>query len=596
MFQWYKSAAVCYAYLYDVSGDIESNIAESRWITRGWTLQELIAPREVVFYSSDWNALGTRSELSVHLETATRIDKQFLMGGSLDKASIAQRMSWAAMRSTSREEDEAYCLLGIFDINMPLIYGEGSKAFRRLQEVLVREYPEDHSLFAWGKVVTRLPNQFDNYGELFGLKPLDIRHNPNEVEKECFGLLAKCPRDFQHSGQLVRAPKARDYFRPELNTVSTLAGDTAFVNLPGVRGVVIVRHSKRLPIVQLLQTGFIILLCGQWDDLRTNFRYAAVPFLLDGRSCRFEEIIISDPYTPLTYSAWDLNQKTSRIAFGPMLPLPRRNGDMLTRRNASHLANSYVIGSEVDDFPSHGLIRIPGWKQGAFQSITYQAGKEYGLMITIIRLEALDHSTQARNRGRLSFSIQPFAITGQGTREFTVLKEHGDSKVSVGKEKLYLKSFPGFEESKYYGLRNWRDMVYGHDMAIPRDEWSFSVIGLADVYISVERMFFAESDSDDNPENDESHSFMDVLDIIVNKNTNEDNAIEENEVKQDKVERVEDKEEVDTGAIDEANAYEDGTRDGKREAGEARMNILRDLKRKMKQSVRTVHTIQSNRR
>ncbi|KAI0183683.1 heterokaryon incompatibility protein-domain-containing protein [Xylaria flabelliformis] len=151
MYQWYKNAGVCYAYLFDILDDIELNLAGSRWITRGWTLQELIAPCEVVFYSSDWKALGTRSELSAYLATVARIDEPFLIGKSrIDEASIAQRMSWAAMRSTSREEDEAYCLLGLFNINMPLIYGEGPKAFRRLQEALAREYPEDHSLFAWG--------------------------------------------------------------------------------------------------------------------------------------------------------------------------------------------------------------------------------------------------------------------------------------------------------------------------------------------------------------------------------------------------------------------------------------------------------------
>ncbi|KAI3342710.1 heterokaryon incompatibility protein-domain-containing protein [Ustulina deusta] len=203
MFKWYESAAICYAYLCDVSVDIESNIVGCRWITRGWTLQELIAPREVVFYSCNWQSLGTRSNLSARLAIATGIHEPFLVGRNLNEASVAQRMSWAAKRSTSREEDEAYCLLGIFNINMPLIYGEGLKAFIRLQEILVREYPKDHSLFAWGKVVERLSNEVVDQDQAWGLKPLNIQHNPDEAETELFGLLAKRPRDFQHSGQLV---------------------------------------------------------------------------------------------------------------------------------------------------------------------------------------------------------------------------------------------------------------------------------------------------------------------------------------------------------------------------------------------------------
>ncbi|KAI1351349.1 heterokaryon incompatibility protein-domain-containing protein [Xylaria sp. FL0043] len=249
MFQWYKSAAVCYVYLCDISDDIESNIAKSRWITRGWTLQELIAPREVVFYSCNWEALGTRSNLSACLAIATNINEPFLVGRrDLNEASIAQRMSWAARRTTSREEDEAYCLLGIFNVNMPLIYGEGLKAFRRLQEVLAREYPKDHSLFAWGKIVKRLSNEVDEH-QAYGLKPIDIQHNPDEVGKEGLGLFAKRPRDFQHSGQIVCVPNAKHYFRPGLNTILVLAGDAVHVSLPLVRGVVIAKHLKRPPIV-----------------------------------------------------------------------------------------------------------------------------------------------------------------------------------------------------------------------------------------------------------------------------------------------------------------------------------------------------------
>ncbi|KAI0974110.1 heterokaryon incompatibility protein-domain-containing protein [Xylaria arbuscula] len=237
MFQWYEAATICYAYLYDVSNDSEVDLAKTRWVTRGWTLQELIAPREVVFYSSTWQALGTRSEFSCQLATVTGIDENFLTGEkSVDKASIAQRMSWAAKRTTSREEDIAYCLLGIFNVNMPLIYGEGPKAFRRLQEVLVREYPYDHSLFAWGKVVERVSNAVNpevyDIWQTSGTK--EIKHEPDKVVDRLLGLFAESPNDFEHSGRIVIAPTATKYFHYELKapSVSSLVGRTAHVELP----------------------------------------------------------------------------------------------------------------------------------------------------------------------------------------------------------------------------------------------------------------------------------------------------------------------------------------------------------------------------
>jgi hypothetical protein len=150
MFRWYREATICYAYLSDV--DIKggtSNIAPSRWFTRGWTLQELIAPRHLIFYDHSWNEIGTKSDLCELLSDITGINVAVLKGEQdVAGISIAERMFWASKRMTTRIEDTAYSLLGIFDANMPLLYGEGSKAFVRLQEAIMSE-SEDHSLFAW---------------------------------------------------------------------------------------------------------------------------------------------------------------------------------------------------------------------------------------------------------------------------------------------------------------------------------------------------------------------------------------------------------------------------------------------------------------
>ncbi|PWY93711.1 hypothetical protein BO94DRAFT_422855, partial [Aspergillus sclerotioniger CBS 115572] len=125
---------------------------KSRWFSRGWTLQELIAPKEVHFYNTNWIMIRTKysaGTLEQLLENITGIPGQCLaQHRSPYSYSVAQRMCWASMRQCKRVEDIAYFLLGIFDVNMPLLYGEGPRAFVRLQEEIMKEI-DDHSLFAW---------------------------------------------------------------------------------------------------------------------------------------------------------------------------------------------------------------------------------------------------------------------------------------------------------------------------------------------------------------------------------------------------------------------------------------------------------------
>ncbi|OAG00856.1 HET-domain-containing protein [Paraphaeosphaeria sporulosa] len=143
MFRWYQNAARCYVYLSDIpkADGMGREIAwkdafrMSRWFTRGWTLQELIAPRLVDFFSSEGERLGSKLLLEPEIHEITGIAKTALRGGALSSFSIRERMAWAERRSTTVEEDEAYCLLGIFDISMALIYGERKdQAFQRLEE------------------------------------------------------------------------------------------------------------------------------------------------------------------------------------------------------------------------------------------------------------------------------------------------------------------------------------------------------------------------------------------------------------------------------------------------------------------------------
>lgn len=139
MYQWYHKAARCYVYLSDVStadpSQVDQSFRTSRWFSRGWTLQELLAPTSVEFFSHEGNRLGDRESLIAQITEVTQIPIEALQGKSLSQFSINTRMSWSRTRETKREEDAAYCLLGIFDVSMSLIYGEGrTKAFHRLEK------------------------------------------------------------------------------------------------------------------------------------------------------------------------------------------------------------------------------------------------------------------------------------------------------------------------------------------------------------------------------------------------------------------------------------------------------------------------------
>jgi hypothetical protein len=156
MFRWYRNAARCYVYLSDVSESVlgesvmsvndpilqqpwESAFRKSRWFTRGWTLQELIAPVSVEFFSKDGVKLGSKKSLERHVREITGIPVKALQGSPLSEFSVSERLSWAEYRETTRKEDSAYSLLGIFGVHIALIYGEGREnAFDRLREEIGR--------------------------------------------------------------------------------------------------------------------------------------------------------------------------------------------------------------------------------------------------------------------------------------------------------------------------------------------------------------------------------------------------------------------------------------------------------------------------
>ena len=173
MFRWYAEAAECYAYLSDVRWDkgldFPASFKQSGWFTRGWILQELLAPSSVIFYDVKWNRIGCKKELLREISDVTGIGVQYL--NDMREASVAAKMSWISKRQTSRAEDIAYCLLGLFDVKMPLLYGEGRKAFLRLELEIIKKSNDD-SIFAWTS-----PNAKSNNSGLLALWPDVFAHS-----------------------------------------------------------------------------------------------------------------------------------------------------------------------------------------------------------------------------------------------------------------------------------------------------------------------------------------------------------------------------------------------------------------------------------
>jgi hypothetical protein len=196
MFLWYQMSKVCYAYLSDIDSTIEGHeIHQSRWFTRGWTLQELLAPKHIVFYDEAWIRLGNKTQLVEAIADRTGIDAIILKESKkLHIASIARKMSWAALRETTRLEDRAYSLLGIFGVNMPLLYGEGKRAFIRLQEEIMK-ISNDESLFAWGFDMGKTVSQIEPR-----LRPPKISSLP---VSSAIGILAEEPLAFRDSGSVL---------------------------------------------------------------------------------------------------------------------------------------------------------------------------------------------------------------------------------------------------------------------------------------------------------------------------------------------------------------------------------------------------------
>ncbi|KAK0719230.1 heterokaryon incompatibility protein-domain-containing protein [Lasiosphaeris hirsuta] len=205
MYSWYHRAAVCYAYLPDVQHGGQrgayrmwkDDFAESRWFLRGWTLQELLAPRKLQFFGAGWKLLGTKASLARTIVKATGIDRRSLLDPTqIRRIPAARRMCWAIRRSTTKPEDIAYSLMGLFGVSMPILYGEGAEvAFTRLQTEIIKRTP-DQSLFAWG---------------ILGQEDAPVHHHTkleefdDDAQTGTLPILARSPRDFAGMERVVLA-------------------------------------------------------------------------------------------------------------------------------------------------------------------------------------------------------------------------------------------------------------------------------------------------------------------------------------------------------------------------------------------------------
>ncbi|KAK4206320.1 vegetative incompatibility protein HET-E-1 [Rhypophila decipiens] len=186
-FRWYKNSTICFVHLEDVTRtDCNVTFERCRWLTRGWTLQELLALGVLTFFDKTWSPIGDRTRWAKDIQCRSAIPTEYLgplgLRAHFRRARVGQKMSWAVNRETTRKEDIAYCLFGLFDVNMPLLYGEGGhRAFQRLQEEIMKNSTDD-SICAWSpqasiKILINLEVPVRFYTEYlhFASSPEDFR-------------------------------------------------------------------------------------------------------------------------------------------------------------------------------------------------------------------------------------------------------------------------------------------------------------------------------------------------------------------------------------------------------------------------------------
>jgi hypothetical protein len=330
MYRWYKNAELCFFLLEDLSSEIppHEGLPQCRWFSRGWTLQELLAPRKVLFFDQHQRFVGNKSNHCELISSFTRIPPIILLAGleASTTTCVAAKMSWAAGRQTKRQEDAAYCLLGLFNVHMPLIYGEGDQAFQRLQEEIVKRN-NDITIFAWNilpdckeEYVGVLAPSPANFASSFAVQPFldvfiefsttnkgllitsEIRLRAAEVlyqesHSRSFGYLWCLGREFQldsgaierFTGIYLRKLGPRLYCRP---------GNTAMASLP-------VKAVRKLTTLDVTATHILV-------DSKTAQTSMPSPYRLSTVHLPYSDSIRVEHAYPITL--WDHTDNLCMIA------------------------------------------------------------------------------------------------------------------------------------------------------------------------------------------------------------------------------------------------------------------------------------------
>jgi hypothetical protein len=358
-------------------------LRESRWFTRGWTLQELIAPQTVEFFTADWVGIGPKKKLCGLLSSITKIDEHILKGGNLAEVSVARKMSWASHRKTSRLEDMAYCLLGIFDVNLPLIYGEGRKAFRRLQEAIMVTTP-DQSLFAWGHFVQKAANTITE-DQFLGHKPIAWKAPEDRVP--LLGLLAESPADFSSSQDIQPVTHGFVHHLNRLGAPSIVNGGI-LLNLVIVKDLAAASYWDDIRVAQPDRLEVAVLLCR---DGKSGSFLVGVPLhpWEDEYYSRTRELLRLDMFV----SHFRFKQQTRLRHLMPHRPFRLQDGDIVLRQ--------WLVGFESAGYERPITDSGPVWRSVARDKVLrqeedakgdeeivffYKISQRDGVAITIKRL------------------------------------------------------------------------------------------------------------------------------------------------------------------------------------------------------------------
>ncbi|KAI1130612.1 heterokaryon incompatibility protein-domain-containing protein [Nemania abortiva] len=502
MFQWYQDAAICYAHLTDVQDDTSEDslltaLSRSRWFTRGWTLQELLASSDIVFYSENWKKLTTKLNSVETLSTITGIEKEYLEGAPLEAASAAKKMSWAASRETTRIEDIAYCLLGIFDVNMPLIYGEGKKAFKRLQEEIMKAHPEDHTLFAWGDVVekmTDIPYVITDKAKAAEMD--EIPWEASKVTQPPSGLLAESPADFKDSGGFMTSSIATKFYKHAPRGVITSLPQIQDKNIRLHLPVQFNRYQsiyywKQPQIAILRGTAVALLLCCH--EKAPNFLPVILLRSCSGRSSfnRTREICFRYQLLPTTLQP-AIFKSRRMLNIGPPRQLRLEAGDIMLRRYIWGKATETMgwWSASANQTIPEGVVKMCGVKDGPI-CLLYnrlcQVSCRHGFGVKLERVER-----DGESMAGISVSIVPMDVGPPETAKDEPIKPDFD-----------LKWNPRTQCTRADVPAEFKKVI-----SMPCGSIEFDIQPFPVIAIKAERALM-------NTKSNTGDSFVDVLDVII---------------------------------------------------------------------------------